>query len=271
MARRRDRSRELRELASVIYRLMREREIATHGRLKVSSSLSRILRHAPEWRELRRHEESDEDVRLAKDPSFFTLVDAANELNVPICAFAPTIDHQPLTGPQRRFMTLVARWMLANFAAHSDERAAYRSDFEDFQPYVTFEKLEYASAAGKVGVDEQLAPEAVDVLESIPGIHREQMQVTTVRGESMAGRLNHGDRILVDTHRRTPRNGEMIVVDRGHLGRTIGYWRREGKRCFLDKENEAAIELGPPGEFTILGTVEGIVWRNERRPRRSMA
>jgi hypothetical protein len=268
MARRRNRSNELRELASALFRLMREHEIATGSWLNVTSSLSRILRHSPEWRELARRDEEG-DVRIAKDPSFFTILDAANDLEVPICALVPTIEHQPLTGPQRKFMTLAARWLLANFASRSDERAAWTSDFEDFEPYVTFEKLEYESAAGKVGRDEQLAPETVDVLASIPGIRREQMQVTTVRGDSMADRLRQGDRVLVDTYRRTPRKGEMVVVDRGHLGRTIGYWRHEGKHCFLDKENEPTVELGAPAEFTILGTIEGIVWRNERRPRLS--
>lgn len=150
--------------------------------------------------------------------------------------------------------------MLANFSGRADERAVYRSDFDDLEAYVAFEKLDYASAASRVGTDEQLAPEVVEVLASIPGIQSEWRQVTTVRGDSMADRLHDGDRVLVDVLRRTPRNGEMVAVDRGHLGRTIGYWRCEGKRCFLDKENEAAIDLGVPNDFTILGTITGMVW-----------
>jgi phage repressor protein C with HTH and peptisase S24 domain len=246
---------------------MREHEIATHDRLKVSSSLSRILSHAPEWRRLRQRGEKGQGSRVAKEPSFFTIVNAANELKVPICTLVPTIEHQPLTPLQRKFLTLAGRWMLGNFAEHDEERGAYRSDFDDFEAYATVEKLTVESAASKTGADDQLPPETVDVLASIPGIRKEQMQVTTVRGESMAERLRPGDRIVVDTYRRMPRTGDMIVVDLGHLGRAIGYWRREGKRCFLDKENEPTIDLGSPGEVTILGTVEGIVWRNERRSR----
>lgn len=256
----RDRSEELRELGRVLMRLKHEHEVANHTRLKVDSSLTRILNNAPEWRALRRRDEDSDDDRRAKNPSFFTLLQAAQELKVPICAFAPTLEHQPLTDAQRKLLTLAARWMLANFAARDDERAAYTSDFEDFDAYVTFEKMEYASAASRVGTDEQLSTELVDVLASIPGIRGERLQVTTIRGDSMADRLHHGDRVLVDVQRRTPRNGEMIVVDRGHLGRTIGYWRSEGKRCLLDKENEATIDLGSPSDFTILGTITGIVW-----------
>lgn len=255
-----DHSEELLQLGRVLMRLMLEHENAHHTRLKLNSSLSRILNLVPEWRALRRRDESGGDGRRAVNPSFFTLVQAAKELKVPICAFAPTIEHQPLTDAQRKLLTLAARWMLANFAARDDERAAYTSDFEDFDAYVTFEKVEYASAASRVGTDEQLTPELVEVLASIPGIRGERLQVTTVRGDSMAERLHHGDRVLVDVQRRTPRNGEMIVVDRGHLGRTIGYWRGEGKRCLLDKENEPAIDLGSPADFTILGTITGIVW-----------
>ncbi len=259
MATRRDRSEELRELARVLFRLIREREVADHTRFKVTPAVTRILRHLPEWRALRRQDEDDEEARLAKDPSFFTMVDVARELEVPVCVFAPTLEHQPLTKAQRKLLTQAARWMLANFAHRAEERGTWTSDFEDFEPYVTFEKLEYPSAAGH-GVDEQLPPELIEVDASITGIRSERLQVTTVRGESMAGRLHPGDRVLVDIYRRTPREGDMVVVDRRHFGRAIGYWRREGKRCFLDKENESAIDLGAPGDYAILGTITGIVW-----------
>jgi phage repressor protein C with HTH and peptisase S24 domain len=269
MAKRRDRSDEIREIGRALFRLMREHEAANHTRLKVGGPLSHILGHVPEWRALRLRdgkggEEGEE--RLAKDPAFFTLLDAAKELNVPICAFVPTAEHQPLTDLQRKLLTLAGRWMLANFAARHEERAAYTSDFDDFEAYVTFEKVEYATAASRVGTDEQLGSELAEVLASIPGIPGERLQVTTVRGDSMADRLHHGDRVLVDVHRRTPRNGEMIAVDRGHLGRTIGYWRGERKRSFLDKENEPAIDLGSPSDFTILGTITAVVW-SPIRPR----
>ncbi len=75
----------------------------------------------------------------------------------------------------------------------------------------------------------------------------------------MAGRLHDGDRVLIDIQLRTPRNGEVVAVDRGHLGRTIGYWRREGRRWYLDKENDAIIDLGSPDDFTVLGTITKIV------------
>lgn len=259
MATRRDRSDELRAIARVIHRLKQEHEIANHTRFKVTPALHRILKHAPEYRELQRREEED-DTRSAKDPSFFTLLDAAQALNVPICAFVPTIEHQPLTEAQQKLLTLAARWTLANFARSTEERGAYTSDFEDFEAYVAFEKLEYRSAAGPVGSDEQLPPEAVDVDGSITGIRSERLQVTTVRGDSMAERLRDRDRVLVDVYRRRPINGEMVVVDRFHLGRTIGYWRQQGKRAFLDKENGAPIDLGAPNDYRILGTITGIVW-----------
>lgn len=258
MATRRDRSEETRKLARALYRLMREHEIANHTRLKVSPSLSRILKHLPEWRALRQ-EARDDAARIAKEPSFFTVLEAAQELGVPICALAPTIEHQPLTNAQRKLLTLSARWTMANFAAREEERGAYTNDFDDFEAYVTFEKLEYDAAASRVGTDDQLPPEAVEVDASITGIRSNRLQVTTVRGDSMAGLLRHGDRVVVDVQRRTPVNGDVVVVDRGHLGRTIGYWRREGARSYLDKENEPAIELGTPGDYRILGTITAIV------------
>jgi len=260
MATRRDRSPEVRELALMFYRLMRERESTSTARLKVSPSLSRILRHLPEWRALRRHGEAPESARVAKEPSFFTVVDAAKELDVPLCALVPTVEHQPLTEPQRKALTIFARWLLGSFARDAGERAAYARDFEEFEAYDVVRKQAHALAASRVGTDAQFEPDETDVLASIRGIRSERLQVIRVRGDSMANRLRDGDRVLIDIQRRTPRNGEMVAVDRDYLGRVIGYWRRTGKRCFLDKENEAAIELGSPEEFTILGTITGIVW-----------
>jgi SOS-response transcriptional repressor LexA len=255
---RRDRSDQIRELAGVLYRLMRECETDTANRLKVTAPLSRILEHAPEYRALRGRSQKSTG-RTAKEPAFFTIVDAAGELNVPLCALVPSIEHQPLTDPQRKVLTLFARWSLANFAARADERAVYTSDFEDFEAFVTIRKQSHVLAASPIGTDLQFEPEDADVLESLRGIRSERLQVIRVRGKSMAGRINDGDRVLIDLHLRTPHNGEIIAVDRGHLGRTIGYWRREGKRCYLDKQNEATIDLGFPDDFTILGTITRIV------------
>lgn len=266
MGTRRDRSRELRELATVMFRLVREHEMATSYRVKTGGALGRIIKLSPEWQALHGSRQNAE-ARVAKEPSFFTVVDAATELKVPICAFVPTMEHQPLTEPQRNVLTLFARWAIASFARRHEERAAYTSDFEDFEAFTTIRKQAQAIAASQVGTDSQFEPDEANVLASIPGIRDERLQVITVRGDSMAGRIHHGDQVLIDIQRRTPRNGEMVAVDRDHLGRTIGYWRREGKRCYLDKENEPAIDLGIPGDFTILGTITGIVWAPMHGPR----
>jgi hypothetical protein len=249
MGPRRDRSDEIREIATVLLRLMREFDLTTTSRLKVTAALNRILNHVPEYRALRiRGKKSDK--ALAKEPSFFTLLDAVKEMNVPICALVPSMEHQPMTEPQRKVLTLYARWSLANFASRADERAANTSDFEDLEAYDTIRKQSNAS---------QFEPEDADVLASIRGISSERLQVTTVRGNSMADRLHDGDRVLIDVYLRMPRNGEAVAVDRGHLGRTIGYWRRQGKRCYLDKENAATIDLGSADDFIILGTITRIV------------
>jgi hypothetical protein len=258
MATRRDRSDEIRDLASVFYRLMREHEIAHTTRLKVSPALSRILKHAPEWQALRRRGEKPE-TRKAKEPSFFTFVDAARELNVPLCALMPTLEHQPLTEPQRTVLTLFARWTLANFARSDDERATYTSDFEDFEAFVTIRKQAHTLAASPVGTDTQFEPDDAEVLAAIRGIGTERLQVIRVRGESMADLLHHGDRVLLDVELRNPRNGDMVAVDRGHLGRLIGYWSRDGNRPTLVKYDGTTIDLGMPDDYTILGTITSIV------------
>ena len=39
------------------------------------------------------------------------MLEAANELKVPICAFSPTIEHQPITDPQRKVLSDAALWL----------------------------------------------------------------------------------------------------------------------------------------------------------------
>jgi phage repressor protein C with HTH and peptisase S24 domain len=275
MASRRNRGAELAELAATIYRLLRQFEIANPSkRLKIHSSLGRILQHCEEYRRLRGRGVSGTG-RRAADPSYFTVSDAAEMLNVPLCAFAPTLEHQPITDPQRDVMTMHARWILANFGPRAEERAMYASDFDDPEPYVTVRKHAETLAAGRAGTDTQLESETVDVLKSIPRIGEARLQVITVRGNSMFERLRDGDRVLIDTAARKPLSGEIVAVDREHLGRTIGYWRREGKNCFLDKHNEQenTIVLGPNDEWMILGTITRIVdsplHRRDRPPRRT--
>src|SRR5947199_8232483 len=99
-----DRSDQLRELASVLYRLMREHEAANTTRLKITGPLSRLLEHSPEYRALRGRKKRKSDGRIAKDPSFFTIVETARQLNLPVCAFTPSIEHQPITDPQRKVL-----------------------------------------------------------------------------------------------------------------------------------------------------------------------
>jgi phage repressor protein C with HTH and peptisase S24 domain len=256
MATRRDRSSELRELARVLYRLMGEHEMAHTTRLKVRSPLSRILQHLPEWRAQRRRKATRPTRRISKDPSFFTVLDAANELNVPICAFAPTADHQVITDAQRELLMKFVRYLTDTFG----RRDSTSNDFDVLEPFETLRKQAQKMAASPVGTDAQFEPEEADALQSIPGITRERLQVIRVRGNSMANRLHDGDRVLIDLQKRTPRNGEIIAVDRGILGRTIGYFRREGTRFYLDKENDLTIDLGSADDFIILGTITGIVW-----------
>ncbi|HYU25137.1 MAG TPA: hypothetical protein VEO74_08045 [Thermoanaerobaculia bacterium] len=166
----------MRALAGVLYRLIREHEIANTTRIKINSTLSRILNHSPEYRRLGRRKQRE--LRKAKEPAFFTLADIAKELHVPICTLLPTIEHQAITDPQREVMTLYSRWVLGNFAKRADERLAYANDVEDFEAYVTIRKQAYPSAAGQVGTDEQMEPEEVDEVDprhqrgSLPGHYR---------------------------------------------------------------------------------------------------
>src|SRR5205085_898238 len=104
-------------------------------------------------------------------------------------------------------------------------------------PCETVQKQAYDCAAGADGIDGDFAPEPHEVFRGIHGIGGERLQVVRVTSDSMSPLLLTGDRVLIDTSRTRPREGDVVGVVSERHGRLIGYWHVEQKRCFLKKEN----------------------------------
>lgn len=119
----------------------------------------------------------------------------------------------------------------------------------------------FPAAGGAGGAEAEFQLVFTHVLHSIREVREGRLQVVRVIGDSMADKIEDGYKILIDTRRTTPVNGEMVAVYLKSEGGVIGYWRREQRRFYLDKYNpeHKPIALGHPDEWTLWGTAITIV------------
>jgi transcriptional regulator with XRE-family HTH domain len=127
----------------------------------------------------------------------------------------------------------------------------------------------YEVAAGPVGINPDADIENGFLLhgrEIRDPLHR----VIKVAGDSMSPTFEHGWKVLIDTKKRDPKNGEVVAVYVNEMGSIIGRWDRRKSRVRLLKDNEAnePVELGDPETWRLIGTVQTIVHAPVTRQRR---
>jgi hypothetical protein len=85
--------------------------------------------------------------------------------------------------------------------------------------------------------------------------------VIRVLGDSMADRVEHGYKILVDTRLTRPANGDMVAVYLKSEGGLLGYWRYERGHYLLEKHSTSykPVSLGHPDEWIHWGTATTLV------------
>jgi transcriptional regulator with XRE-family HTH domain len=106
-----------------------------------------------------------------------------------------------------------------------------------------------------------------EILHSIRDAHNGLMQVIRIIGNSMSEVLRDGYKVLVDTTKNRPENGDCVVVYIKDEGGMIGYWNKQGDEYSLTKENAEydRVPLGEPGKWLLWGTVTTIVEAPLRR------
>lgn len=112
-------------------------------------------------------------------------------------------------------------------------------------------------AAGGVPVESEF--EIVDA--SIVGdLKSSSLVAATVNGRSMSDRMRHGDTIVIDTSRTTPRQHEPVAVYVDDEGGILGYWRAEAGAYYLDKHNPdfPPYKLGHSADWRVLGVITHI-------------
>jgi len=112
-------------------------------------------------------------------------------------------------------------------------------------------------AAGGVPVDSEF--EVVDAT-IIGDLKSPSLVAATVNGRSMNDRMHHGDTIVIDTGRTTPRQHEPVAVYVTDEGGILGYWRAEAGAYYLDKHNSdfPSYKLGHSAEWRVLGVITHI-------------
>lgn len=249
---------QLLQFARHFHELMRQWEAAhPYDTFKVGPKLSRILALVPEYDSGRARKAAP--VRgPAQAPTIFTILELAERLGAPLCALFPATDHIAFTQSQLDRIASQLRGALSVLARPAAQGA---NDVDDGVPFETVQKQAYDFAAGPSGIDGDFAPEPHDVFRGIGGIESERLQVLRVTSDSMSPLLLTGDRVLIDTSRTRPREGDVVGVVSERHGRMVGYWHVAQKRCFLKKENRdhRTIALGAPQEWRVVGTITSFV------------
>lgn len=100
------------------------------------------------------------------------------------------------------------------------------------------------------------------VLHSVADYWDGHLQVIRVLGDSMTPELQHGWKVLVDTHATTPVEGALVAVYLMHEGGVLGRWHNTPGGAFLRKTNPHYPPVRIPAqqdEWKLWGTVTRIV------------
>jgi SOS-response transcriptional repressor LexA len=252
MATRRDRSDEIKALASRIHDRMLEYEQAAPGAtVALPSTISRILEHAAD-REPSRPRKEARKRGASVAPSIFTVHDAARRLRVPICAFFDEPNHVVLTEAQRK---IILQLLLQVVDTIVDEHGRAHGG-ATISNAVPFDARRVAELPLRPRARSNVAPQPANILPSLTGA---ALFSARVEGRAMEPVLYDGDGVLIDTSKTTPRDGDVVVVDHNVHGAVIGAWRRIGKNFFLDQANDVRFTLGEQRGWRIVGTITRIV------------
>jgi hypothetical protein len=242
---------------------------------KIDDTVSRIVENDPDYKPARGRTE-DKQRGPVKNPGVFTVKEIADRLHTTV-GFLLSERGYDLTIDDRRRMREFVIYLTERFHLRDIELARGRDDEDEYVfeiPEGSFREIDHdyprplhafavpeAEATASAGGAEPLELMMTHVLHSIREVREGLLQVIRVRGESMAGYLKPGYKILIDTRLRKPRNGDVVAVYIRNEGGVIGYWRVERDQYFLDKHNteHAPIALGHASDWVLWGTATKIV------------
>ncbi|HJQ37483.1 MAG TPA: S24 family peptidase [Thermoanaerobaculia bacterium] len=243
---------DMRRLRAVIERRITEFGVRHRRRFTTDSNTSKILNER-------------------QNPGLFTVRDLATKLDTTVGDLLeePVLGEADLKKLRELVDFLIARFDLmgARAAASREEKTFVireaefvERDYDYPRPHHVFLVPRSKAAAGR-GIESDWEGEMTEVLHSIRDVYNGELRVIRVIGESMTPVLRSGDKIVVDTRRTTPQEGEVVAVYDHTLGGILGYWTRSARGFRIEKDNRSAqpIDLDPAGSWTLWGTATRIV------------
>ncbi|HEX2123571.1 MAG TPA: S24 family peptidase [Thermoanaerobaculia bacterium] len=272
--------RDIRALAARVYqRWLVQRRRQPGKSVPVDDTLSRLFEHVPEYRPGRRRS-AERQNRPSKSPGIFKLQQIAEMLDTTV---GDLLDEPGYRAPrellslsQRRTLRDAARILHDLFELDDPALATpdppspltrvapaefIERDYDYPRPLHAWVVPEIPATAGSTGAEPDHLLSTAHVLHSVREIWDTRLQVIRVIGDSMAPELRHGWKVLLDTQRRQPAEGDLIAVYVKDEGGILGRWHTEGGNVLLRKTNPdyAAVELGAAEEWIVCGVVTTIV------------
>jgi len=254
MSPRRDFSEDMRRLVSVIERRMTEYNLRHRRRFQSDSTVSRIVN------------------AKRNNPGIFTVRELATDLETTVGDFLeePVLGEADLQKLRDFADFLIARFDLVGARAAAareeqtlsvDEEEFVERDYDYPRPHHVW-IVPHAKAAAGAGIEADSATEMTEVLHSIRDVYNGQLRVIRVIGDSMSPVLRNDDKVVVDTRRTKPQDGEVVAVYHHTAGGILGYWTRGADGGFrIEKANPVfePIALDSTGGWTLWGTATRIV------------
>ena len=243
---------------------------------KITPTVSRILENDPSYIPYRERA-AEKKRNPARNPGLLAVKKIAADLDTTLGhllgepGYELTIDDRRRMRDFVRFLTTTFKLdeldaplrppRTAEFTFPIDESHFVQRDHDYPRDLHAWVVPEHAAAAGSSGFVEEFTLDTTRVLHSIREIKSGRLQVVRVVGDSMADRLKNGWKVLVDTTRTHPAEGDLVAVYVQPEGSILGYWHRDGDKLSIRKANPVfpEVPLETASEWLIWGTVTTIV------------
>jgi hypothetical protein len=268
--------RDMRTLAQRVHRRWLEFRRRNPGMsVPIGDTLSRILEHAPGYQSPRKRAPFRQRQPL-RNPGIFTVQEIAATLETTV----GDLLGEPGYASVRDFVTPADRRKLRDALALlsdlfdlQDQSLVSNAD-EDTAPFVVApadfiaRDHDYPEPL-RAWVIPQSPRGIADAVQSLREVRDSRLRVIRVIGDSMEPALPHGVKVVIDTTRTTPSDGDVVAVYSCGTGSLLGHWRTSDGQPLLEKTNPqgGVIALPPHDEWFVWGIATMVVEAAERHPR----
>jgi hypothetical protein len=269
--------RDMRTLAQRVHRRWLEFRRRNPGMsVPIGDTLSRILEHAPGYQSPRKRAPFRQRQPL-RNPGIFTVQEIAATLQTTV----GDLLGEPGYASVRDFITPAERrklrdalTLLSDLFDLEDESLVSSDERDAAAPFVI-------APADFIAHDHDypellrawLIPQSprniAAAVQSLREVRDSRLRVVRVTGDSMEPALRNGAKVVVDTTRTTPSDGDLVAIYVRGTGGLLGRWMMRDGEPRLEKSNPpgGVIALSPHDEWFVWGIVTMVVEAAEPHPR----